>query len=267
MSNKLPFILLVEFLFFLSPSIANAQVIINEFLPNHSSGDDWVELYSPIDLDISGWILDDEGTATDMANIPAGTFIGPSTSSFYTIDVGTRLNQDEDTVYLYTPSRGSVVDSRAYSGTPGTDVSIGRFPDGVTWGLCTPTKNTSNSSCTFPTPSPTPTPTPTSTPTLTPTSTPTKTPTPTPTKTPTPKPSPKEEIVLESQTSSNDQVLGLKEQLKTPEPEEEETPKKKFPVFPVILIIVGAGLMGFAGYSLFKKMKTEGYNNQSEENN
>ena len=108
------------------------------------------------------------------------------------------------------------------------------------------------------TPSPSPSPLPAPTPVKTST----------PTKTPTPKPSPKEEIVLESQTSNSDQVLGLREQLKTLEPEgDEESPKKKFPVLPVILIIFGAGLMGFAGYTLFKKMKTEGYNNQSEENN
>lgn len=91
----------------------------------------------------------------------------------------------------------------------------------------------------LPTPTPTETPTPTPTATATPTATPTKTPTPTPTKSPTPIPT-----ATSSPTSTPEQlVLGMQETNNTftpqASPEEEVVPGKKFPVFPVILIVTG----------------------------
>lgn len=91
----------------------------------------------------------------------------------------------------------------------------------------------------LPTPTPTSTPTPTPTATATPTATPTKTPTPTPTKSPTPIPT-----TTSSPTSTPEQlVLGVQETNNTftpqASPEEEVVPGKKFPVFPVILIVTG----------------------------
>ena len=56
---KCKLIIFIIFLFFVFPQKISAQVVINEFLPNHSSGVDWVELYSATDIDISGWILKD----------------------------------------------------------------------------------------------------------------------------------------------------------------------------------------------------------------
>jgi len=263
MFNKLHLILTLGLFLFLFPSTANAQVVINEILPNHSSGEDWVELYSAVDTDISGWILDDLNI-TDMATIPPNTMIGPSTNSFYTVDVGTRLNQDSDTVYLYTPAKASLIDSYAYTGTPSIDVSLGRYPDGQTWGQCAPTKNMLNSNCTFPSPSPSPTST--STPTPTPISTPA--PTPIPTKTPTPKPSPTEVYEnINTQEENQTAVLGLREELSEPSPSPlgQGVSEKKFPLAAILLIVGGLIIMGGAGFTLFRKMKAEGYNNSQNE--
>jgi len=88
-------------------------------------------------------------------------------TTFYTVGVGDRLNKNSDTIYLYLPAKGTPVDSYSYTTNPGTDVSFGRFPDGQTWNICTPTKNTSNAGCSAmtPTSTPTPSPTPTASPT------------------------------------------------------------------------------------------------------
>jgi len=266
--NKL-LLFFLPLLFFIFPPIAKAQIVINEFSSGTTS--DWIELYniSTQSANLSAYKLMDSGSNDKILSgeIASGGFVSFSFSNW--------LNNDGDSVRLF--KEDFLVDLIGYGGNDqvcpaGSGESIGRYPDGNSTieRFSGPTRDSSNNSSTLnpcPTPTPTPTPTSTATPTPTPTPTPTKTPTPTPTKTPTSKPSPREEPIVESETPDNSQILGLREQLKTPEPEEEKTPKKKFPVFPVILIIVGAGLMGFAGYTLFKKMKSEGYNNQSEENN
>ena len=91
----------------------------------------------------------------------------------------------------------------------------------------------------LPTPTPTSTPIPTPTPTATPnpTATPTKTSSPTPTKSPTPKPT----TTFSPTSTPEELVLGIQNSTSSPSasPEEEVIDKKKFPVFPIILIITG----------------------------
>lgn len=253
---------LLIFLFFLVfPTVVSAQVVINEFLPNPSSGEDWLELYSPVDVDISGWILDDEATS-DMATIPQGTIVGPSSNVYYTVDVGNRLNQSEDTVSLYTPSKSSLIDSYNYKSNPGTDVSYGRTPDGESWGHCQPTKGNSNTGCYIPTPTPQPTSTPTSAPS------PTKTPTPVPTKTgtPTPKVTPKvtsKPSVSPSPMSSPEStglVLGESQaislgQSSSPSPTPESGEKKNFPIAGMFLIGGGLICIAGAGFTFYRNLK------------
>ena len=266
--NQLLLFLLPFLLFIFFPRAANARVVINEF---QISPDQWIELYNKGEetIDISGWTIDDSG-GSEKYTIPAGSLL-PSKKCVSFQSGNFNWNKTTADAVKFFDGSLNLVEEYSYTSGPGDGVSIGRATDGegalaVLSSSSRDRFNSTGESCLAPTPTPTPTSTPTPTPT--PTLTPTPTPTSTPTKKPTPKPSPKEEIVLESEDSSSDQVLGLREQLKTLEPEEsEENPKKKFPVLPVILIIFGAGLMGFAGYTLFKKMKTEGYNNQSEENN
>ena len=101
----------------------------------------------------------------------------------------------------------------------------------------------------LPTPTPTNTATPTPTPTATaaPTATSTKTPIPTSTKSPTPKPT----TTSSSASNPEELVLGIQNSTSTPQasPEESAEEKKKFPVFPVILI--AAGFLCIAGALFF----------------
>lgn len=100
-----------------------------------------------------------------------------------------------------------------------------------------------------------PAPTPTKTPT--PASTATKTPTPlaTATKSPTPKPTPVGSV--ESAAVGEDLILGLRNELNpTQSPSSPEAKSgKKFPVFPVILIISGLLCIGGAVFAFFKNAK------------
>lgn len=246
MIKVLKYLIFVFVFLFIFASKVSAQVVINEFSSNTSS--DWVELYSPVEKDISGWILDDEDTKTDMFTIPQQTII--SAGGFYVANVSDRLNKAGDTIYLYDSGRNEV-NKISYGGTgqvctPSDNGSIAIIPDGGNTydRLLTSTKGLTNGQsftdpCPTPspeptnTPTPTPTPTHTSTATLNPTSTPIKTLTPTPTKTPTLKPT--------APPTSEELVLGVQNATSTPEasPQEEAETGKKFPIFPVILIVTG----------------------------
>ena len=122
---------------------APADIVINEFMANPSSGSEWVELYNKetIAVDIGGWKVDDIEGGSSPTTIPAGTTI--TAGGFYVVDVS-GLNNGEDTVRLLDDT-GTLVDSHAYtSSTAG--VSEGRTPDGAdTWTtFTTPTPGASN---------------------------------------------------------------------------------------------------------------------------
>src|SRR3989344_1914542 len=156
-------VVLVFFLLFHPPVFADITVVINELLPTPSSGNDWVELYNPSqnDIDVSGWILDDEGTSSDMLKIPDNTIIVKQ--SFKLFYVSNRLNKDGDTIYLNNGT--SELDKYQYISSE-TDVSFGRYSDGsISWNTCSPTPESANSNCEVivdPTPTPTPDPSPSS---------------------------------------------------------------------------------------------------------
>ena len=241
------------FLFVFTPKVS-AQAVINEFSVLPTDKYDWVELYSPTTIDISGWKLADETGVFEI--IPGGTSLGPGI--YYTVTKYQRLDNDKDTIYLYDQSDNQKnVIKYGYVGEvclPSADGSIARIPDGGNTydRLLTNTKSLTNGisftdPCPTPTPEPTSTPTPTSNPTNTPTptATPIKTPstslrtnspTPTSTKSPTPKPS---NSPLPT-SNSEELVLGIQNSTSTPEASPEEvTSEKKFPIFPVILIVTG----------------------------
>jgi hypothetical protein len=269
--------LVFSFLFF--PSVANAKVVINEFLLKPSSSQ-WIELYNKgdTDIDISGWIIDDDGSPTEKYSIVTGTIL-PSKKCISFQSGNFNWNTTTADKVKLLDSAQILKEEYSYSSAPLDNITIGREIDGegelvILASSTRDILNTTGQSCLAPTPTPVPTATATPTPTLTPTPTPTKTPTPTPSKTPTPKPTttPEPEVggVSDNNSGGGVDILGLRNQLANEESSpsgDGEGSNKKFPVFPVILIIVGAGLMGFAGYTLFKKMKSEGYNNQNEENN
>lgn len=129
-----------------------SSVVINEILVHPSSGSDWVELYNPTDstIDLTGWSLSD---STSQIKSLSGSL---QSNSFISFDVSNRLNNGGDSIYLKNQS-GLLIDSYSYSVDPGADVSIGRSPDGSSWGILTAvTKGTANSSALQPTSTSTP---------------------------------------------------------------------------------------------------------------
>lgn len=125
-----------------SPTPTSQSIVINEFYAYSSN--DWVELYNPNaeTLDISGWILDDANTSSDMHEFPTGTTI--SGNGFVVTDVGNRLNNGGDTITLYDNSK-QIIDEITYNSSA-DGVTEGRVPDGGAWFTCqTASKNASNS--------------------------------------------------------------------------------------------------------------------------
>lgn len=234
-----------------NPVFATGSVIINEFLPNPTSGNDWVELYNPTSnsISIGNWYLKDEAT-THIADFSISTSV--AAGSYLAIDVGSRLNKDNDTVTLYN-NLNETIDSRIYSQNPGDNISIGRYPDGDAWvNLQNPTKGNSNNSGN-PVPTPTPTVAPVLTSTSSPTQTPTSTPTPKPTAAPSFTPTIKPTIILvdsvsENYASVNEDLpeidLSINNAIEfTPTIEPEvlgtDSARKSKPTLPIILIIAG----------------------------
>lgn len=275
------YLIFVFVFLFIFASKVSAQVVINELGVKGSS--DWFELYGYEDTNISGWYIDDEGTSTNVYEFPQGFFIGPLTSKIIFVQLtgnkDSRFNDSGETISLFNPGQIEPVDTVSYGGVgevclPSEEGSIGRVanvqdyaPTNVWERFSLASKNLTNNngtlySCPTPTPEPTNTPTPTPTPTHTPTATPnptaapTKTPTATPTKSPTPKPT-----TPSSPTSTSEEmVLGIQNSTVTPTstPEEEVIDKKKFSIFPVILIVTGFLCIAGAVFSFVKNNVKKG---------
>lgn len=224
-------------------SAASAQVVINEFVPDASP--EWVEFFNASDSAeyIKNYYIDDDTDFLgDSGNSPKKLLTGLDISNFQYpfINLSSFLNNTGDFVVLFNPV-GEVVDQYSYSLNPGDGVSIGRSPD-HTGGfaiLSSTTKGNENSApLVSPTETPTPTPTPTPTATPAPTAIPTKTPS---TSLRTNSSTPKTTITPSSISTSEELVLGIQNATSTPEVslQEETETGKKFPVFPVILIVTG----------------------------
>ncbi len=147
---------------FVLPLILASSIVINEFLANPSSGNDWIELYNPTQnsIDLTNWNLWD---STSLIKSLSGSL---GAGEFLAVDVSNRLNNSADSIFL--KDSNGVVDSYSYNENPGVDVAIGREPDGQNWAiLTTPTKGAANSlpiasssPSLSPSPSPSPSPTP-----------------------------------------------------------------------------------------------------------
>lgn len=174
----------IFFLFF-ARGIYAQEVVINEL--GVIGENDWFELFAYKDVDISGWYLDDLGTATTVYDFPQNSSIGPSTKSIFLVRLSGnrkgRFNDSGDVISLFKPGDPNPVevDTVSYGDKGGVCLpedelgSIGRTVDTIT-GLPTSLwQRFSNSSpgesndkgvlynCPTPTPSPTPSPTPTPT--------------------------------------------------------------------------------------------------------
>ena len=248
-----------------------SQVVINEF-SSGSSSDDWVEIHvlpqeSPLPHDLSLYKLVD---AADNEKI-LSSIIDPG--GFAAFDWSNRLNNDGDEIKLILISSNEEINTVSYGDEGGicaaeSGQSIGRSPDGsgnfVRFSSSTKAASNSSSSevlCSTPTPDPTPTATPK------PTSTPTKFPTPPPTQKPTatPRVTPKSTLKATStpktseteETNQEDEVASVVFETSSPSPIGEvagvSDEQNSFPVVAILPVLVGLGLVGFSGVSLFKR--------------
>lgn len=257
MKIQLPvFLLILSYLF---PPQVSAQVLINEFLPNSSQ--EWVEFYNAGSSteDLSNYYFDDDtnfdSDAGSSAKIPLSGLL-PTLSMCY-LDLSTFLNNNGDFPTVFKIDK-TQIDTYFYTTTT-SDKSYSRVPDGGSWAMDqSPTKSIVRCSDSAPTPTPTPTPTdaPASTPIVTPspTTTPTKTPVPTPTKSPTPKPT---KSATPTSSESPSEVLGTTTEsspdaIVSPDGDAE---KKKLPLLPVVFIVSGVLMVGFAVYNLVRARK------------
>lgn len=270
-------VLLFFFYFFVGVKLAHAVVTINEFLSHPSTGNsEWVELYNSDAIDISTyWIDDDTDFNSDSGSSSKKSLSGITSGNFSYIDVSSVFNNSGDYVVLFTAD-GSIVDQYQYTDDPGTDVTIGRYPDGtgsftvlssITKGSANspnPTATTAPTNTPLPTSTPINTPTPTKTPTPAPTSTPTKTPTPTPTSKPTatntPIPSPTKKQPTSTVISKNSSVQEVEAEeeiptsvmgvsiVNTPTSIEKKDEKQSTNIVPFIFI--GIGISCIAGYGI-----------------
>jgi len=101
------------------------QLRINEFLPNPSSGNEWVEIYNPTtsSIVIDGLKLFD--SVTERAS-PTGTI---DALGFFVIELSDKLNNDGDSVILKDAS-STIIDSTSYTSV-GKGNSIARSVDGT----------------------------------------------------------------------------------------------------------------------------------------
>jgi len=127
------------------PSIGPGDVVINEYVANAAV--EWVELYNTTgtSLDLSGYYIDDiAGGGGAPQAIPGGTTI--PAGGFYTMDLGSYLNNGGDDVRLLDPAQTTVIDSTSYAFST-TGYSWYRLTDGGAWSAeetDSPTKNASN---------------------------------------------------------------------------------------------------------------------------
>ncbi len=261
-------------IFFSFSTSASAQVVINEF--SSATNLDWIELYAHEDTDISGWILDDDGTETDMVVISENVIIGPSSNAYYVVEVSNRLNLTGDIIKLFKNDSITLIDEISYGNKGGICIpselgSIARVPDANPhfYRLSNHTIGLTNGDLvTDPCPTPTPIPTSTNTPTPKPTATSKPTVTFAPTKIPTLKPTVKPTKttissvpIAENDNEEDGEILGIQgKNQNTPtltDISEDENSEKKFPILAGVFMIGGLGFMGAAAYPFLKDRKKQ----------
>ncbi|HEX9440501.1 MAG TPA: lamin tail domain-containing protein, partial [Roseiflexaceae bacterium] len=92
-------------------------IILNEFLANPTSGQEWIELYNSggADADLSGWKLDDGAGGSAPYTLPMTATI--AVGGYLVLYLpSTILNNSGDTVQLIQPD-GIVIDSTTYTGS------------------------------------------------------------------------------------------------------------------------------------------------------
>jgi len=118
----------------MSLGAVSATVLINEFVPTPSSGNDKIELYSDTGQDLTGWILEDSTSKiADLSGIMGA-------DSYLEVEVSNRLDATGDTIKLIDSS-STTIDEVTY-GTGASDAPVastgetaGRYPNAVDTGI------------------------------------------------------------------------------------------------------------------------------------
>lgn len=268
MSSKKVYIYLTLLIFFIFPQKANAQVIINEI----NASEEWVELYKETQeaLSLDGCTIYFQDTKSqDKSLTISDNFLEGENYKVIFTGKSVLSNSDPDTVSLECSTFS--IDPVSYLNNISTK-SYARVPNGTGSFFMTTqiTRGTKNPDPT-PEPTPTPSPTPTDSPIVQPTQTPTaipKTATPKPiaTKTPTPKPTPTP-TTEEEVTNEPENIIGNVE-IKEATPQGMVAGSKTTNIKPLvsfIFISLGVMFLGFAGFNIYKNIKSE-YNNKTDEN-
>lgn len=251
---------------FRSPVLA-ADVVLNEFLAHPGTGNpEWVEFSHASESAeyLKSYYLDDDSSFTiDSGNSPKKslTSLNIANPAFpFIVLTSSIFNNDGDSVVLFDAS-GMIIDQYTYYESPGSDISIGRYPD-QSGGFSILSSATQGQANGVPAATPTPTSGPTSTPTNTPTpttvsatntSTPTKTPTPTKKSTPTPTANDGQESSRSSNAEFDGIVLGDTVSPDSSPSEESTASGSQLRAFAVAAALVAAGLALICGVLVWQK--------------
>lgn len=152
MIKKHLFGVILTALFFSTLNLVNANVVVNEFLPNSVNKDyEWIELYNDdaSSVNISGYNISEEKasknfTIKDIVLEPKSFLVlvwsdeifnqtystaGIKIMEYGDVVASLDLNDGSDSIFLYD-SNGQLVDSVKDYANPGENISIGKYPDG-----------------------------------------------------------------------------------------------------------------------------------------
>ena len=148
------------------PRTLASSVVINEFSVEPVTSQ-WVELYNsgPAPADISGWILDDQGSESTKYTVDNNTVLPPLTCVVF---VSGNFNFNKSSSDKARLLNGQIEeDAYSYAKSPGEGITFARIPDGgQSWATASASPGSLNSTgdpC-LPASTPTQTPSPTATP-------------------------------------------------------------------------------------------------------
>lgn len=176
---RMKIILVSLFLFLWSPvlCLADNNIFINEFLIDPQPQTVEIINTGSETVDLTNWVIDDNGGSSGTYMIASGTFIYPNSCLVFSKDFN--LNKSSSDSARLLDSNMNLIDSYSYKSSPGNGISYARVPDGDSWSTSSASLglfNVTRISCLVtptptieatPTPSPLPTdePTPTAAPT------------------------------------------------------------------------------------------------------
>ena len=131
MKRIISIIFLFALLSFLFLNKVEAQVVINEFVPD--STQEWIEFYNSsasADYIKTYYVDDDTDFLSDSGSSSKKllTNLNTGNPAFPTVDTSSFLNNSGDWVVLFDQN-GSLIDQYQFTSGPGRDISIGRYPD------------------------------------------------------------------------------------------------------------------------------------------